>query len=158
MKHMMNRNKKAGILSPKIQLLPLLHPYAELIDGELRHVSRYPSYPHIGLLLQHEPETDAEDLRIINALYSPIARSFQSQLVYSTVINNIVHVFTHRMRRLGQAFGETGTLNATLLKQWAYPERFPSLVRRCFLSDSACAAGSESFDHHHLPHARLHVS
>jgi hypothetical protein len=41
----------------------------------------------------------------------------------------IVHVFTHRMRRPGKAFGETGTLNATLLKKWAYPESLPLLAR-----------------------------
>ena len=69
------------------RLIPLIHPYAEIVDGELRHLSRYPNYPKLGLLLEDEEKTDEEDIRIIIAIYQQMALDFKSQLAYSTVIN-----------------------------------------------------------------------
>ena len=80
--------------------VPLIHPYVEIVDGELHHLSRYKTYPKLGLLLQEEEDTDDEDIRIITDIYARIAINFKSRFVYSTVINTnslegIVHEISH---------------------------------------------------------------
>jgi len=80
--------------------IPLIHPYAEIVDGELHHLSRYKTYPKLGLLLQKEEDTDDEDIRIITDIYARIAINFKSRFVYSTVINtnsleDVVHEISH---------------------------------------------------------------
>jgi multimeric flavodoxin WrbA len=69
------------------RMIALIHPYAEISEGKLKHMKRYESYPKLGLLLQNDIDTDEEDIQIINDIYSRIASSFSSQFVYSKVIN-----------------------------------------------------------------------
>ena len=45
-------------------MIPLLHPYIELVKGECHHKKRYSKYPKLALILDrdHDPETDDEDI------------------------------------------------------------------------------------------------
>lgn len=62
------------------KLIPLLHPYMELVNNECHHQKRYSNYPKIGLIYSLEKDTDDEDLTIISDIYSRFALNFKSEL------------------------------------------------------------------------------
>ncbi len=72
------------------RLLPLLMPYIRLFKGETHHVSRYNKYPSIGLLLQPDADTDAEDLEIISEIYRRDAINFKASLIFTQTTGNPV--------------------------------------------------------------------
>lgn len=66
--------------------LPLIHPYMEMVQGEIHHVARYPHYPRIGMLLEKEPATDENDLRIVTDIFTRTALNFKSRLEFCECI------------------------------------------------------------------------
>lgn len=82
------------------RLIPLIHPYMELFNGEARHKARYSRYPNMGLLLAKETDTDEDDINIVTSIYQRIAINFHSPFVYSTVIDDktpevVAHEISH---------------------------------------------------------------
>jgi len=67
--------------------LPLIHPYMEMVQGEIHHIARYPHYPRIGMLLEKEPDSDEEDLRIVSDIFARTALNFKSQLEFAECIS-----------------------------------------------------------------------
>jgi multimeric flavodoxin WrbA len=57
------------------KLIPLLHPYFDLVDNkECHHKKRYDKkYPFIGLLIEKEEDTDEEDVKIITDIFDRFA-------------------------------------------------------------------------------------
>ena len=62
------------------KLLPLVHPYVELVQNEAHHIRRYPSYPLLGLLVEKELEMDEDDLEIVRKIYERLALNFKTKL------------------------------------------------------------------------------
>jgi multimeric flavodoxin WrbA len=65
------------------RILPLLHPYFRLEDGEFRHRLRYDRYPRLALVHGHEG-CDEEDARILSDVYRELARETRSTLALVT--------------------------------------------------------------------------
>ncbi len=63
--------------------IPLIHPYFVVEHGEAHHRPRYEHYPRLGLLLQTEADTDAEDLRIVSDIFSRTALNMKSRLEFA---------------------------------------------------------------------------
>jgi multimeric flavodoxin WrbA len=63
--------------------LPLIHPYTMVVRGEAHHRKRYDRYPRLGLLLDKEPTTDADDLQIVTDMFCRTALNFKSRLEFS---------------------------------------------------------------------------
>ncbi len=63
------------------RLIPLIHPYSEISQGECHHRRRYARYPVLGLILQKEEDTDADDIRITTDIYRREALNFRSSLL-----------------------------------------------------------------------------
>jgi multimeric flavodoxin WrbA len=63
--------------------IPLIHPYFDVVQGEAHHRARYAHYPRLGLLLEPEPDTEAEDLVLVGDIFSRIALNFKSRLEFS---------------------------------------------------------------------------
>lgn len=83
------------------RMIPLLHPYIEIVKGECHHKKRYKTYPKLGLLLIKEADTDEEDLRIIKDIYKRFALNFRSELSFfhtmddndqEELINDTLHI------------------------------------------------------------------
>ena len=75
----------AGLPSWRIKtlqdrLIPLLHPYIELRQGECHHRKRYDRYPDVALLVGKEPDTGDEDLNILEDLYRRFTLNFHAGL------------------------------------------------------------------------------
>jgi len=64
------------------KLIPLLHPYIEMVKKESHHSKRYDKYPLIGLLYQNNSRenTDAE---ITTDIFNRFALNFRTDLAFS---------------------------------------------------------------------------
>ena len=62
--------------------IPLIHPYFVVDQNEAHHRARYPHYPLLGLLLEREPDTDDEDVRIVGDVLSRTALNMKSRLSF----------------------------------------------------------------------------
>lgn len=65
------------------RMIPLLHPYAEVVSGEIHHRKRYLHYPDYGVIVDREPDTDEEDLLIMKSIQERYALNFRSSLNFS---------------------------------------------------------------------------
>lgn len=76
-------------LTKKIQdkLIPLIHPYLEIVQGEIHHLKRYKNYPRIGLLLEKTPGTDEEDIEITTDMFKRFALNLKSELALAVQTN-----------------------------------------------------------------------
>ena len=61
------------------KLIPLVHPYIVLDQGEAHHLARYDHYPQFGLLLEKNGDTDDEDIEIIDAYLLTDSPQYEKQ-------------------------------------------------------------------------------
>lgn len=62
------------------RMIPLLHPYVEIVNGEIHHRKRYSHYPDYGVIVEKEPDTDYEEMRIFQKIQERYALNFRSKL------------------------------------------------------------------------------
>jgi multimeric flavodoxin WrbA len=67
------------------RLIPLLLPYVDWYKGECHHFLRYGHSPKLGLIIQPEPDTDDEDIAIVEESYGRTALNFKSMLVFTAL-------------------------------------------------------------------------
>jgi multimeric flavodoxin WrbA len=67
------------------QMIPLVHPFLLIDDGEMHHRPRYAHYPLLALILSPGSDTDAEDLAITEHLWSRMARNMKTSLAFTTI-------------------------------------------------------------------------
>ena len=77
------------------RLIPLLMPYGEIYKGEVRHVRRYKKFPKFALLVEKEPDTDEEDLIILQELFERTTRNFHTHLKYLKTTQNSLEEIIH---------------------------------------------------------------
>jgi multimeric flavodoxin WrbA len=65
------------------RLIPLLLPHVDLVQGENHHRGRYERVAAWGLVLQKNPDTDDEDIRIISDIYRRETLSFKTSLKFT---------------------------------------------------------------------------
>ncbi|HPG39450.1 MAG TPA: NAD(P)H-dependent oxidoreductase [bacterium] len=82
------------------KLIPLLHPYIQIVHKECHHRKRYESYPKLGLLLQKSPDTDAEDIKIITDIYDRFSLNFRSTLDFTMTTEQPVEEVFHAINHL----------------------------------------------------------
>jgi hypothetical protein len=75
--------------------LPLILPYIRLVDGECRHVPRYPRRPRLGLLVEPGPGDDAEDVAAVERSYRMTARNFATTLAFTLTTGTPVTEVAH---------------------------------------------------------------
>ncbi len=64
------------------RLIPLIHPYIELVEGECHHRKRYERYPELGLVLEPGVEDGRSDLDGARRLLERFALNFRSRLAF----------------------------------------------------------------------------
>jgi len=72
----------ASVKNALDRMIPLVHPYLEDVDGEAHHMKRYGKYPTLGLLLEKEPDTDSEDVKIVEDIFMRAAIDIRSRLEF----------------------------------------------------------------------------
>jgi multimeric flavodoxin WrbA len=63
------------------KLIPILHPYFAIVNGEMHHAPRYARYPEFGLILDVEGKAvTEEDTKLIFDIYGRTALNMKSGL------------------------------------------------------------------------------
>lgn len=62
------------------RMIPLLHPYVEIVSGEIHHRKRYSHYPVHGVVVEKESDTVIEELQILQRIQERYALNFRSKL------------------------------------------------------------------------------
>ena len=82
------------------KMIPLLHPYTTVDQGEAHHRARYEKYPLLGLLLQRGEETDDEDIQIIADIHSRTALNFKSRVAFTRLMDEPIEEVAREIDRL----------------------------------------------------------
>ena len=84
------------------KMIPLVHPYLTVDQGEAHHVHRYePSaYPMGGLLLEKTPGTDEEDLEIIKAIHERTMLNLKSYNAFTLFTDQPIEEAVHAINSL----------------------------------------------------------
>lgn len=64
------------------RMIPLVHPYIEVVQGEAHHRKRYAHYPSVALIVAPAPEDTAEDVAIARELVERLSLNMRSQCDY----------------------------------------------------------------------------
>ena len=74
------------------KLIPLVHPYTTVDQGEAHHRHRYApkDYPPGGLLLEKTPGTDSEDIQIIQAIQARTMLNLKTRNVFTMLTDQAV--------------------------------------------------------------------
>jgi len=69
-------------LLKKVQerMIPLLHPYVEVVNGEIHHRKRYGNNPGHGVIVEKESDSTSEELMIVRQILERYALNFRSKL------------------------------------------------------------------------------
>lgn len=62
------------------RMLPLVHPYTDIVRGEIHHRKRYPSYPRLGIILENSDAT-REEMEMIRFIYNRLAINLHTEVV-----------------------------------------------------------------------------
>lgn len=81
------------------KMIPLLHPYIELVNNECHHEKRYEKYPHVGLIYACEKDSDAEDIEIVHDIYKRYALNFKNELALFASIEDPLESIAHEIHR-----------------------------------------------------------
>ena len=72
------------------KMIPLVHPYSVIDQGEVHHLKRYKKYPKLGLILEKSGNTDDEDISIITDAFKRTAVNLKSRLYFSRLTSEPV--------------------------------------------------------------------
>lgn len=81
------------------KMIPLLHPYIEIVQGECHHRGRYDKYPKIALLLDKNG-VDEEDIAITVSIFERFALNFKGELNFVGYITNPVQEVMNEINNL----------------------------------------------------------
>jgi hypothetical protein len=72
------------------KFIPLIHPYFELVNGEVHHLARYIKYPLAALLLEKGEDVDQEDIEIISDIYRRDVVNFKTTLAFISLTSQSI--------------------------------------------------------------------
>jgi len=65
------------------RMIPLIHPYIRLADGECHHRGRYAHYPELGLVMEPGNGDEAGDIELAGMLWKRFALNMKSSLRFA---------------------------------------------------------------------------
>ncbi|RJS78658.1 flavodoxin family protein [Methanophagales archaeon] len=82
------------------KLIPLIHPYLEIVRNEFHHLARYEKYPRIGLLLEKSKSADKRDIKIISGIYMRDAINLKTSFCFTRLTTDPVEEVANEINRL----------------------------------------------------------
>jgi multimeric flavodoxin WrbA len=82
------------------KLLPIIHPYVELVQGEAHHLARYDKYPLMALLLEKGKDTDEEDIEIISDIYRRDTINLKTSFSFTKLTDNPAEEVANEINRI----------------------------------------------------------
>ena len=90
-----------SILKKKMdRMIPLIHPYLQIVRGETHHLPRYGHYPLFGLLLQPESADTEENISIVSQIFARTALNIKSRLAFAVTTEEPIRKTTARIENL----------------------------------------------------------
>lgn len=72
------------------RLIPVLHPYASLVEGEFHHSKRYENYPDIGVILEIKKDNTEEEIALIHDYFDRLGLNFFGEVKFLKTTNHSV--------------------------------------------------------------------
>jgi len=70
------------------RMIPIIHPYLELVNNEFHHRKRYPKYPKLGFIFD-EKDASQEEIENVHFIHQRIVLNMRSQLrIFESVQKN----------------------------------------------------------------------
>lgn len=69
------------------KLIPLLHPYIEIVNGEFHHKKRYDTYPVMSFLYEKTEKADEEDVAITTDILRRVALNLRTRFQFAADIS-----------------------------------------------------------------------
>jgi multimeric flavodoxin WrbA len=82
------------------KLIPLVHPYIVVDQGEAHHLARYDHYPQFGLLLEKNGDCDDEDIEITRHIFSRTALNMKSELAFTRLASDPIQEVSDAVNHL----------------------------------------------------------
>lgn len=108
--------------------IPLIHPYIVVDQGEAHHRPRYQRYPLLGLLVEPEADTDADDLEILTDIFSRTALNLKSRLKFALTSNTPVEEIVDHIVEQSNTFLKAKKHLAPLPGEIVVPPRHLTLI------------------------------
>jgi len=70
------------------RMIPIIHPYIEIVNNECHHRKRYPKYPKMGCLF-YQNDATPEEIENIRFIHERIVLNIHSELVLFESVNTI---------------------------------------------------------------------
>ena len=83
------------------RLIPLIHPYIIVDQGEAHHRARYENYPRLGLLLEKSDGVDEQDIQITSELFSRTALNLKTRLAFTELTVDPVETVAQAIANAG---------------------------------------------------------
>jgi multimeric flavodoxin WrbA len=83
------------------RLIPLVHPYIVVDQGEAHHVARYENYPRVGLLLEKSDGVDEQDIQITSEVFSRTALNLKTRLAFTKLTTDSVETVAQAIATAG---------------------------------------------------------
>ncbi|MBM3137374.1 MAG: hypothetical protein FJZ98_04205 [Chloroflexi bacterium] len=81
------------------RMIPLIHPYFEIVNGEAHHRARYKKYPLFGLLVQPGENDDERTILLVKQLFARTALNIKSRLCLAETIAIPVEELAKRIEK-----------------------------------------------------------
>ena len=82
------------------KMIPLVHPYLVVDQGEMHHLKRYKHYPLLGVLLHPGPDSRDRDPEIIGAILERTALNLKTRLAFNKLMSEPVEEVTREIDSL----------------------------------------------------------
>jgi multimeric flavodoxin WrbA len=83
------------------RLIPLVHPYIVVDQGEAHHLARYANYPRLGLLLEKSDGVDGQDIQITSEVFSRTALNLKTRLAFTKLTTDSVETVAQAIANAG---------------------------------------------------------
>jgi hypothetical protein len=81
-------------------MLPIVHPYLDMVNNECHHRKRYPSYPNLGFIYDENDATPAE-IENVRFIYSRMSLNIHANfLLFKSVNQTTLQEFSHEISHI----------------------------------------------------------
>jgi len=82
------------------KMIPIIHPYLSIREGEIHHRKRYRKYPLLGVIVEEEKDTNDTDIEIAKEIYRRLSINMASKVAFFCSTSRSVEEVAHEIGNL----------------------------------------------------------
>jgi len=82
------------------KMIPIIHPYLSIREGEIHHRKRYRKYPLLGVIVEEEKDTNDTDIEIAKEIYRRLSINMASRVAFFCSTSRSVEEVAHEIGNL----------------------------------------------------------